>query len=169
MLDEAMRTLYAYDRWATARLLDVAAQIPAEQFVAPIGAEQRSIRDTLVHMVAAERRWLSWWDGSLPPAEAQRLVLAAHDFPDLPSVRAAWHETDERMQAFAGPLTDADLARILTTGGERAGWSAALWKLMLHLATHGTQHRAEIAAMLTTFGHSPGDLDMTVYYASAGG
>ena len=41
----------------------------------------------------------------------------------------------------------------------------ALWGMMEHVLNHGTQHRAEVAAMLTGFGHSPGDLDLLFYLA----
>jgi uncharacterized damage-inducible protein DinB len=164
MLADAIRTLYAYDRWATARLLDAAAQLGAGDLVAPAPGEQRSVRDSLVHKIAAERRWLSWWDGSLAPAEAQRLTLDPDDFPDVASVRAAWQELADRMPTFTAGLTDGELARELSTGS----WAAPLWQLMLHVATHGTQHRAEIAALLTALGHAPGELDMTVYFASGG-
>ena len=36
--------------------------------------------------------------------------------------------------------------------------------MMLHVANHGTQHRSEVAAMLTGFGHSPGDLDVLGFF-----
>ena len=42
-------------------------------------------------------------------------------------------------------------------------WEMALWGMMLHVANHSTQHRAEAAAMLTSFGQSPGDLDL-IYF-----
>jgi uncharacterized damage-inducible protein DinB len=38
-----------------------------------------------------------------------------------------------------------------------------LWQMMFHVVNHGTQHRSEIAAMLTAFDHSPGALDMTAF------
>ena len=39
----------------------------------------------------------------------------------------------------------------------------SLWQALAHVVNHGTQHRAEAAALLTTVGCSPGDLDMIDY------
>jgi uncharacterized damage-inducible protein DinB len=43
-----------------------------------------------------------------------------------------------------------------------------LWHAMAHLVNHGTQHKTEAAAMLTGFGHSPGDIDMIKYAMEVG-
>jgi uncharacterized damage-inducible protein DinB len=38
-----------------------------------------------------------------------------------------------------------------------------VWQTILHVVTHGIQHRSESAAILTGYGQSPGDLDFDLF------
>jgi uncharacterized damage-inducible protein DinB len=49
----------------------------------------------------------------------------------------------------------------LNTEGER--WAYPLWQQMVHQVNHGTQHRSEVAMILTRCGYSPGWLDFLYY------
>lgn len=165
MLVEALRALYDYNSWATERVLEMAEQLTPEQWLTPGAAGHGSIRDTLVHLLSAQRSWLAWWDGSLPAAEAYQLRLDPADFPDPAVVRAKLVAVDRATRAFLDSLTDKDLERVYThTFPNGLRFRLPLWKMLLHIANHGTQHRSEAAAMLTGFGHSPGDLDLLLYF-----
>lgn len=164
MLTEVLRALYDYNRWATETVLNAAERLTPEQWLEPGIAGQGSVRDTLVHLVSAQNRWLAWWDGSHSPEDAYRIRLNPADYPDLAAVRAAWMASDQAIRAFVDELGEAAAERVFTAPLQDGRvFRLPLWKMMLHVANHGTQHRSEVA-MLTGFGHSPGDLDSLTYF-----
>jgi uncharacterized damage-inducible protein DinB len=164
MLADAVLTLYGYNHWATERVLDTARELTPEQFHAPGHAGRGSIRDTLVHLIGTQRGWLAWWNGSMSAMEAYAWQADPAEYPDIPSVRALWETVEADTAAFVQTLSDAEIARVYeTTLPNGAAWQMVLWRMMLHVANHGTQHRSEVAAMLTQHGHSPGDLDLLFY------
>jgi uncharacterized damage-inducible protein DinB len=164
MLTEALRSFYGYNRWATERLLECATRLTPEQLQAPAAGGQRSVQETLLHLIRTQKGWLSWWDGSLSAEAAYTLRLDPADYPDLAALRRLWEAVEQQTVTFLAGLSDEAVERVysskLPDGSE---WRMVLWKMMLHLANHGTQHRSEVAALLTGFGESPGDLDLLYY------
>ncbi len=159
MSTEYIRTLYAYNAWANQRILDTAAQLTPEQFVASVGASFPSVRDTLVHTLSAQWMWLSRWKGISP-----RTALNPNEFPDLAAICARWDEVDRDLHTFIGALDEDGLARVVRyTNTKGQPWAYPLWQLLLHQVNHATQHRSEIAVMLTQAGHSPGEIDLIQY------
>jgi uncharacterized damage-inducible protein DinB len=66
---------------------------------------------------------------------------------------------------FVETVTDEKLNSVLSYKNTKGvPLEHILWKLMVHVVNHGTQHRSEAAAMLTDFGCSPGDLDMVYFF-----
>ena len=156
---EYIRTLYDYSAWANRRILDTASPLTAEQLSAGGNASYGSIHDTLVHTMSAQWIWLERWNGISP-----RAMLDAHAYAGLGEIRRRWDEIETDTHAFTAALTDSDLSRTIAytnTRGQRRAY--VLWQMLVHQANHATQHRSEIAALLTAFGHSPGDLDFIVY------
>ncbi len=159
MATEYIRTLYAYNTWANRRILDTAAQLTPEQFVASVGASFPSVRDTLVHTLSAQWIWLSRWKGTSP-----RAGLSPNEFPDLAAIHARWEAVDRDLHAFIGALDEDGLARVIQyTSTKGQPWAYPLWQLLLHQVNHATQHRSEVAVMLTQAGHSPGEIDLIRY------
>lgn len=151
--------LYKYNQWANAKILNAAAHVTSEQFLASASFPHGGLRGTLVHALFAEWIWRHRWEGTSPVVRLQ-----PDDFPTFESLRARWEEEEKLLMAFVESVTDERLnSRFFyttTTGTPREN---ILRHMMVHLVNHGTQHRAEAAALLTDFGHSPGDVDF-VYF-----
>ena len=157
MNTESIRILYDYSAWANRRILDTTARLTPEQFLAEGGASYGSVRDTLVHTLSAQEVWLSRWKSAAPPT-----ALNAVDFPDLDAIRGRWERIEHDTSDFLTMLRDADrIVEYVNSKGER--WAYPLWQQMLHQVNHATQHRSEVAVLLTQFGHSPGELDLLIY------
>jgi uncharacterized damage-inducible protein DinB len=163
MLTDVITTLYRYNAWANAQILETAARVTPAQFVAGGGASYDSIRDTLVHTLAAQWLYLERWQGRSP-----RAMPTPAQFPDVAAVGARWAEIEQATTTFVADLTDARLATVVAYEnfqGER--WAYPLWQQMMHQVNHATQHRSEAAVMLTHAGHSPGWLDF-LYWIDLG-
>jgi uncharacterized damage-inducible protein DinB len=159
MLADAIRTLYAYGTWANARILEAAAQLSQAQLVAANDGGYGSIRDTLVHIAAAEWLYLERWRGRSPSA-----LWDPTAFPNVAAIRDRWTAVESETAAFVAGLRAEDLETVVAyvnLHGET--WAYPLWQQLLHQANHATQHRSEVAAALTRFGHSPGGLDFLLY------
>ncbi len=156
---EQVATMYRYNDWANQRILDATAKLSPAQYRADEGASFGSVHDTLVHIMGAQWLWLSRWKGKSPPA-----LPRADAFADLDAVRRRWAEVEAETKDFVDALTEPALERVvdyLNTEGQR--WAYPLWQQMLHQVNHGTQHRSEVAMVLTRFEHSPGWLDFLYF------
>ena len=163
MNTQDITVLFGYNEWASRLILDAAERVPAQQYAqAQLGYCR--LHDTLVHLVAAERRWRERWQ-DLPNAP----MLAPAVVPSLAALR---HElaTDQRlMRAYLAGLSDADLAREFDYQRlDGTPITNTLWHTLAHLVNHGTQHRAELALLLTELGCSPGNLDLVIYVRELG-
>lgn len=160
-MKEYIRFIYAYNKWANQRILDICQQLTQQQFLAGQGHSgvNPSIRDTLVHTMGAQEIWLARWGGVSPTRS-----LDPQDFGTLALVRQYWNEVEQHTQGFIDAVQEdvlVDVMRYQTTSGKPYAYPR--WQTMVHQVNHATQHRAEVALMLTTAGHSPGDMDLLVY------
>jgi uncharacterized damage-inducible protein DinB len=152
-------TLYKYNQWTTAKILNCAANVTHEQFVAPASFPHGGLRGTLVHTLFAEWLWRNRWEGT-----SLTLRFKPEDFPDFESLHRRWMAEEDKLMAFAESLTDEKLnAKFSYTDTKGRLFERVLWQAMMHVVNHGTQHKTEAAAMLTELGHSPGDIDL-IYY-----
>jgi uncharacterized damage-inducible protein DinB len=158
MKTDLIRTFYEYNTWANERILTTAARLTNEQFVAPGSASFSSVRDTLVHTMWAQWNWLLRWRGEPNPPHFEPA-----DYADVAAVRARWSAIDGETRAFArvDDMALESVCRYVNSRNEPMAYP--LWQQMLHQVNHGTQHRSEVAVILTEYGHSPGLMDFILY------
>lgn len=153
--------LYDYNYWATRRILTASAQVRPEQFTVPASHSFGSLRGTLVHTLDAEYSWRMLLQ--LNTIDTFR-EMRDEDFPSFEGLEQRWVQEEELMREYLTSLQEEDVSGIVrytTPEGEKR--ERVLWHCLLHVVNHGTHHRSEAAAILTDYGHSPGDLDFTVF------
>lgn len=159
---DAIVRLYDYQHEMNGHILDVAEQLSDVELISVIVEGQPSVRDTLVHLFMVVQINASWWNGSMSGEDSFARVFPPQDYPDISSLRSFWTAADSDATAFIESLSaDSDLEYIyerLTPAGETR--RRVLWEMLLHVINHGTQHRSEVAMMLTKLGHSPGDMEI---------
>jgi uncharacterized damage-inducible protein DinB len=146
-----------YVRWANERVLDGARQLPPELLREPIREDFLSTLGLLVHMLAAERAWLSRWQGESPTR-----LLTIEDLPTLDDLITAWQKLDAEMRTFIAQVQDpAQVIAFRSTKGEphQEIW----WHLFMHVCNHSTEHRSQVALYLAMQGIDVGNLDMTAW------
>jgi uncharacterized damage-inducible protein DinB len=158
---DQIKELYDYDRWANERLWQAVAGLNLDQLSIDMHNGIGSILDTLLHIVSAAWLWRTRWQGGMPTS-----MLTIADFPTLKSIRTRWQEEEGQLQRFLTTLRDEDLNRELRYVRMTSDqiFTQPLWKTMLHLINHQTQHRSEIAMQLTALNHSPGELGMSNFF-----
>ena len=154
-------TLYKYNEWANAKILNASANVTQEQYLAPASFPHGGLRGTLLHALFAEWIWRKRWEGTSPTVR-----LKPEDFPTFESLRTRWAAEEKQLMDFVNGLTDEKLNSTFSYASTQGKpYTRILWQAMAHLVNHGTQHRTEGAAILTDLGHSPGDIDL-IYFLS---
>jgi len=153
--------VYKYNQWANKKILEQAANVTQDQFVAPATFPHGGLRGTLTHILFAEWIWRHRWEGTSPVVH-----MKPEEFSIFESLRSRWADEESLLMKYAENVTDDQLeSYFLYTTTDGTPQERVLWQAMLHLVNHGTQHRSEAAALLTDFGHSPGDIDF-IYFLS---
>jgi uncharacterized damage-inducible protein DinB len=152
MQPDDIRFLYAYDRWATRRVLAVLDDLDPDVWSRPNVVGERGLGGILVHHLGATQRWRI---GFQSQGEDEGPSPELEPLPSVQELRDRWDAEWAATDAWLPTLTDGFVTHDFD--------GVPVWHMLAHVVNHGTQHRSEAAALLTAEGRSPGELDMINY------
>ena len=145
-----IRVLFAYDRWATLRVLGVLDGVEPAVWERTGVVGEWGLGAILVHHLGASQRWRHAFQdtGEVPEPEREPL-------PSIADLRERWDAEWAAVDAWLPTVTDDFVAHVHE--------GVPVWQMLVHVVNHGTQHRAEAAALLTAEDRSPGELDLIFF------
>ena len=143
----AFRHFYEYHFAENRRIWDtLITALTQEQFTQSARYSQGSVRDQIVHLISADEVWFSELRG-VEPSD----VLPNTAFDDRQFLRAHWDRIEQSMRDYLADLRDDQLFTQPITEPEE-DQVLVLWQVLLHVANHGTDHRAQLLRQLNDMG-----------------
>jgi uncharacterized damage-inducible protein DinB len=152
MQADDVRWLFAYDRWATRRVLNVLDGLNPDVWTRPHVVGDRGLGGILVHHLGASMRWRVSFETQ---GEDEGRHLEHEPMPTIDELRDLWEAEWAAVDVWLPTLTDGFIGHVFD--------GVPVWQMLVHVVNHGTQHRAEAAALLTAESRSPGELDLINY------
>lgn len=159
MNKETLCELADYHIWANNRVWDCVMALAEAQFYEPLSYSVGSIHNQVVHTMSAEWIWLARLKGEMPTA-----MLRPQDYPTRADVWNYWQAISQELRAHIqqqpeATFYDAFAYRMTNgnTGQHRRG------QILLQVFNHGTDHRAQILAMIHTLGGPTIEQDYLFY------
>ncbi|HSM58297.1 MAG TPA: DinB family protein [Candidatus Sulfomarinibacteraceae bacterium] len=156
MPDSTLTYLFRHNLWANQHLLDVCAELDDEQLDTAVPGTRGSIRDTLVHLFAAEERYAAIFNDEQP----QPHLSERNPFPGFDLLR---QRAQASGQAFIDIAARDPHDEVLRGVFGDEPYAIPAPTVLLQVINHATEHRAHINTCLTQTGVTPPQLDAWHY------
>lgn len=142
----AFRHFYNYHFAENRKVWEHVASLSFEQFTQAVDYSHGSVRDQVVHLIDAEEMWFSELR-SVNPLEA----LPSTDVDDRAAIRALWDKVEQNIRAYLSELQD-DMLFSKPIKEPEDDKDLIVWQVLLHVANHATDHRAQLLRVLHDLG-----------------
>jgi uncharacterized damage-inducible protein DinB len=155
---DAFRHFYDYHFTENRKIWDsYVTELSHEEFTQDVDYSHGSVRNQIVHLISADELWFSELRG-VEPSDP----LPAADFDDRRSIRAHWDSVEQSMRAYLEALRD-DMLFDKPIEEPEEDQDLTVWQVLLHVANHGTDHRAQILRLLSDLGVKTTSQDYIFY------
>ena len=142
--------MFKYNLWANLRLLDACVHLSDAQLDATVNGTFGSVRETLMHMIAAEEGYAWSLTGTAPTPRLKELTT----MPGIDELRRRAKLSGEKLITFA---EQGDMGKMLYLDGGTYEAQAVI--VVIQAINHGIDHRSQISTLLTQQGIEPPELD----------
>ena len=146
-MQDDVEALFAYDRWANARVLDACRKLTAEQYIAEPVPGWSSVRSTIDHIALVTEHHLRTLAGNPDDKIPTEAELATVDDAARLLERAY-----SRFEELHPMLTSERLNTRLTLRGPGYTFTLPRWAILRHIVSHSSYHRGQVASKLKRFG-----------------
>ncbi len=153
--------LFKHNTMMNARLLEVCRGLTDEQLASTVEGTYGTIGATLVHVAGGQQSYAARFFGGERP---QR--LAESPFPGFDALTSAFDEGN-RLLEHAAAEADTDGYVTIHDDDPDATWRMHRSLLLLQAINHGTEHRSQIATILTQLGITAPEMDGWTFFFDA--
>lgn len=154
----AFRHFYDYHFTENRKIWDdYISPLSRELFTQAAAYSHGSVRDQIVHLLDVDDVWFSELQGveslePIPPADGDDRVI----------IRAHWDRVEQRMRDYLAELRD-DMLFDKPIKEPEEDKDLIVWQVLLHVANHGTDHRAQLLRLLNDMGVKTTSQDYIFY------
>ena len=144
---DAFRHFYNYHFAENRKVLEHVASLTFEQFTQKVDYSRGSVREQLVHLIDAEDVWFSELRG-VEPADP---LPDTGEIDDRDAIRAFLDTVEKNSRAYLDKLQD-ELLFTKPIKEPEEDQILTVWQVLLHVANHATDHRAQLLRVLHDLG-----------------
>lgn len=156
-MSESLVEMFRHNAWANERLFEACEGLSDEQLDATVAGTFGSMRDTLMHIVGAQERYVA----ALAESGPVSVFREREPFPGLAELRDGARTSGGTLFELAA---HAQSGATVTTTYRGEAYTLPVWLLFLQAINHATEHRAQVAAILTQQGIEPPSMDGWTYH-----
>lgn len=149
MVNNYLIKLFEHNHWANQQIIRACSALTDDQLdTQPVTATKGTVRQTLVHLVQAQRGYLAL------------LTLPLSERPTVPVSFADLEQSEQESGAGFIALAKGDISIYANTRLKtKDGYFVEPWVILVQAINHATEHREQINSMLTALGITPPNLD----------
>jgi uncharacterized damage-inducible protein DinB len=151
--------IFKHNLWANLQLLDFCAALEEEHLAAKVEGTYGAVRETLVHLVASEARYVGEFTRKAPDTRPEDDPFAGFE-----AMRQSAAASGSTLIDIAERAQPTDVLRGTYRG---APYEMPASMLLIQAINHATEHRAHIATILSRQGLQTPRLDAIGYMEAA--